>query len=225
MNKQKVLFVDDDTVFGNIIKVALEDAGYEIHYQSSLIAICAVLKEFNPDIIILDVEIGNDDGIHILPEIRLIAPETPIIFVSSHTEKDKQISALDAGAIVYLEKPFELDVLKAYIKRHTKLNNQSSIRIYIGELELDIQKRILYKDNDELGRLSQLEFALLKLLYGQKNKVVPYNQIEKIWENSIMSTHSLYNYIKKLKQSLSADKFLTINNIPGEGYMLSDKEA
>ena len=59
MGKIKVLFIDDDIALGNVVTVALDSLGYETYYQTSLVAIRSVIKELCPDILILDVEIGQ----------------------------------------------------------------------------------------------------------------------------------------------------------------------
>ncbi len=58
MDRIKVLFVDDDVALGNIVTLALESSGYEVHYQTSLVGVKTVAKEMQPDIIVLDLEIG-----------------------------------------------------------------------------------------------------------------------------------------------------------------------
>ena len=83
-NKIKVLFVEDDVALGNIVTLALDDSGYEAHYQTSLAGIKSVMKELQPDIIVLDVEIGTKNGIEIIPELKMFAPEIPILIISSH---------------------------------------------------------------------------------------------------------------------------------------------
>lgn len=108
MDKIKVLFVDDDVALGNIVTLALEEAGCEVHYQTSLAGIKNVVKEVCPDIIVLDVEIGSTNGIEVIPVLKLIAPKTPVLIVSSHGESENVMKALEAGAVSYLKKPFEI---------------------------------------------------------------------------------------------------------------------
>ena len=79
MGKIKVLFIDDDIALGNVVTVALDSLGYETYYQTSLVAIRSVIKELCPDILILDVEIGQKNGIEATPELRLILPDIPIV--------------------------------------------------------------------------------------------------------------------------------------------------
>lgn len=105
MSKIKVLFVDDDLALGSIVTLALEDAGYEVHYQTSLAGIRTVTAEMQPDIVVLDVEIGAKNGIDAIPELKQIAPEVPVLVVSSHVESDNVVKALEVGALTYLKNP------------------------------------------------------------------------------------------------------------------------
>ena len=82
MKKIKVLFIDDDIALGNVVTVALDSLGYETYYQTSLVAIRSVIKELCPDILILDVEIGQKNGIEATPELRLILPTHPFRIVA-----------------------------------------------------------------------------------------------------------------------------------------------
>ena len=157
MGKIKVLFIDDDIALGNVVTVALDSLGYETYYQTSLVAIRSVIKELCPDILILDV------GIEATAELRLILPDIPILFVSSHTESSFVTQALDAGGIAYLKKPFEIDELVAYIKRHTNTSSHASF-LQIGQLTLYTQDYILMKGEQIVKRLTLSEGKLLTLL-------------------------------------------------------------
>lgn len=77
-------------------------------YQTTLNGAKACITEAHPDIIVLDVEIGNQNGIEVAPEIKVIAPNVPVLFISSHTESHWVVQALEAGAMAYLKSPFTL---------------------------------------------------------------------------------------------------------------------
>ncbi len=68
-NKMKILFIDDDLLLGQIIATALAEEGYEVCYQNSLTAMVAVAEEVKPDVVVLDVEIGEADGIEAIPDL------------------------------------------------------------------------------------------------------------------------------------------------------------
>lgn len=225
MKRTKVLFIDDDTTLGNIVVTALVDEGFEVEYLMSLKAARTIIKEWKPDIMVLDVEIGADDGVDAMPGLRMEAPDTPIVFISSHIEGSEAARALNGGALGYLKKPFEIEELVAYINRHA--SPAAHIRVKIGLLELDAETRTLYHGEMKIKRLSKQEFALLKLLYTHQGQLVARDEIENtLWKDAVMNDHSLYNCIKKLREYLSYDENISLITIGGEGYkmLLKGKE-
>lgn len=224
MGKTKVLFIDDDIVLGNIVTVALDSLGYETYYQTSLVAIRSVIKELRPDILILDVEIGQKNGIEATPELRLILPDIPILFVSSHTESSFVTQALDAGGIAYLKKPFEIEELVAYIKRHTNTSSHSSY-LQIGQFTLYTQDYILMKGEQIVKRLTLSEGKLLALLANHPDETISRQEMEQeLWEDGYTNEQSLNNFIAKLRKYLSEDNTLELTTIPKVGYKLYRKQ-
>lgn len=220
MDKIKVLFVDDDVALGNIVTMALADLGYEIHYQSSLTAIKSVVRELMPDIIVLDVEIGRKNGIDMTPELKMIAPEVPVLFVSSHVDSSEVVRALNAGGVAYLKKPFEIEELVAYISRHTVSFHVKPAQI--GKFTLNSEDNLLMKGEEMVRKLSVFESKLLKLLMLNIDKVITREQIEReLWEDGSGNEQSLNNYIAKLRKYLSEDESLELMTIPKVGYKLS----
>ena len=143
MDRIKVLFVDDDVALGNIVTLALESSGYEVHYQTSLVGVKTVAKEMQPDIIVLDLEIGTKNGIDAIPELKLVARETPILLVSSHLDSENLVKALEAGAVTYLKKPFEMVELQAYINRFVKPFRAKGIKLGMFHLNIEENRKRL----------------------------------------------------------------------------------
>lgn len=219
MDKIKVLFVDDDLALGNVVTLALETSGYNAHYQTSLAGIKSVMREFQPDIIVLDVEIGTQNGIDAAPELKAIAPNTPILFVSSHVDSTFTVKALGVGGTVYLKKPFEIEELLAYINRYTSSFHSRGIQL--GIFDLDTEEGLLKKGDEVIKRLSQFEYKLLKTLALNLDTVVTRELIEQeLWEGTPGSEQSLNNYIAKLRKYLSEDGRLELLTIPKVGYKL-----
>lgn len=226
MGKTKVLFIDDDIALGKIVTVALDSLGYETYYQTSLVAVRSVIQELSPDILILDVEIGQKNGIEAAPELRLILPDIPILFVSSHTESSFVTRALDAGGIAYLKKPFEIEELVAYIKRHAANVSSHSSDIRIGQLTFHTKDHILMKGERIVKRLSLSESKLLTLLARNLGEPVSRQEMEQeIWEDGYANELSLNNFIAKLRKYLSEDDNLELTTIPKTGYKLCKKNT
>lgn len=221
MDKIKVLFVDDDVALGNIVSLALEDADFEVHYQTSLAGIKTVMKELQPDVVVLDVEIGARNGIDMMPELRLVSPQTPILIVSSHVESGNVAKALEMGAVTYLKKPFEIVELVAYINRFAKPFCPKGMKL--GIFHLNAEEHLLTKGDEVVKRLSALECKLLKMLALNMNEVVAREEIEReLWGEYVTesSEQSLNNYISRLRKYLAEDKRLELVTVPKVGYRL-----
>ena len=214
----KVLLIDDDTLLGNILTTALTMEGMEVHYQSSLTGLKAVVQEFQPNIAVLDIEVGTGDGITRMPDIRKVTDTLPVIIISSHTEADEVKRALQQGAIVYLKKPIDIYELKAYIERYAHEWKQTILRI--GEMELNTESRILSHQGEEVKRLTWMEYGILTLLYGNRGKSVPYTDFSELWEDTPMSEASLQNFISRVRKALSIDPTVSIEST-GKGYILN----
>lgn len=221
MDKIKVLFVDDDVALGNIVTMVLDNSGYEVYFQSSLAGIQSVIGELKPDMIILDVEIGKKNGVDVTPALKQIAPQVPILFVSSHVDSAEVVKALRAGGIAYLKKPFEIEELLAYIDRHALVS--SSNEIEIGKLLLDTGENLLKKENKVIKRLSSFECKLIRLFALNINRTLLRTQIEQeLWGDGFGNEQSLNNYIAKLRKYLRADASLELITLPRMGYKLID---
>lgn len=221
MDKIKVLFVDDDVALGNIVTLALEEAGCEMHYQTSLAGIKTVVKEVCPDIIVLDVEIGAKNGIEAIPELKLVVPETPVLIVSSHGESANVMKALDLGAVSYLKKPFEVVELLAYIRRFVKPFQPKGMKI--GLFHLKAEENLLMKGEEVVKKLSLFECKLLKMLALNLNETVTRGQLEQeLWGNDTAesSEQSLNNYIARLRRYLAGDGRLELTTVQRVGYRL-----
>lgn len=226
MDKIKVLFVDDDMALGNIVTLALEDLGYEVHYQTSLAGIKNVVKEMLPDVVVLDVEIGAKNGIEVIPELKLIVPEVPVLIVSSHLGSENVTKALEAGAVGYLKKPFDIMELQAYIRRFAKPFRPKGIEF--GIFRLKAGENLLMKGDEVARKLSMFEYKLLQLLVLNLNEIVTREQIEQdLWGKLATgsSEQSLNNYVAKLRKYLAEDPALELETIPRMGYKLSTNIA
>lgn len=216
----KVLFIDDDIVLGSIVTNALVAKGFKILFQNTLSGAKGAITEFAPDAIVLDIALYAEDGVSFIPYIKDIAPQTPVIVASSHTDYHEIQRAFDAGASDFVKKPYVPEELSIYIRKNCTAT--SSHIIHIGTLFLDTGTRILSSETGELKRLSLFEYKLLKLLANNRGEVVPREAIETELWGTIDKTneYSINNLINILRKLLSKDKSLMIDTFKGRGYML-----
>ena len=190
--KIKVLFIDDDTALGNIVTLALQEFGFEAIYFSTLIGITAFI----------------------------VAPQTPVIFVSSHHDTAMVIQALRQGGFVYLKKPFEIEELIAYIERLAQTAKPSH-QIEFDCFRLDIERSILLKNNNLFSALTPFECRLLRLLASHLGQIVPREKImEELWHGETTNDKSLNNYVNKLRKMFHDYPRIRINTYRNQGIQL-----
>lgn len=217
--KKRVLFIDDDLLLGSIVTLSLQAAGYETHYQTSIVGIDNFIFAFQPHIIILDVEIGESNGIDLVPTIRALNPNIPVVFVSSHLESSYVTRAINNGAEVYIKKPFDTEELIAYIEKYTTDSTPSILKF--SQCILNIDNQTLKVGDNRAVKLTTQESKILKLLVINIGTLVNRSDIEKsIYGEEETNEYSINNSLSKLRKHLSLDKKLKIENIYKTGYKL-----
>lgn len=222
MEKTKVLFVDDDLEFGHIATKILQVADYEVYFQNSLFGIESNIMKLNPNIIILDVMVGEENSLERINDIKLAAENIPIIFVSSDTGIETEEQAAQNGAVVYLEKPFDKEKLLMWVKRYAKRNDFSDSRlINIGTYTIDAESRILRNCGNNEKTLSNTEFATFKLLWINKGNVVSRQEFKNtVWKGIFCSDENLNNVVYNLRRYFSKDASIHLETIRGEGFKM-----
>ena len=126
---------------------------------------------------------------------------------------------MEAGGIAYLKKPFGMDELLAYVKRHTALPASSGIRL--GCLLFDPEAQTLSQDGRKERKLSRTESRLLTLLTTHLNQTVSRDEIIKeLWNDNGAHEQSLNNFVAHLRKYLSSEPALDLQAIPRVGYQL-----
>lgn len=221
MKKTKVFLIDDDIVLGYTLMPQLQEAGMDVHYQTSLSGCEAAIQSWQPDIILLDVEIGDSNGIDAMSQIQLIAPDVPVIFISSHLENEYEKQAIRHGGKRYVRKPIDFELLKTYIEMDTKQTEETS---RFGTLTVDWNRQEITFTDGSITKVPAMEIRLLKLLIANANQLVTRQQIEEaLWEkgNRGSSEQSLNNYVARLRKTLAKDTAIVLKTIPRTGYQLT----
>lgn len=223
MEPLKILLVDDDVDFGNLICMGLNMLDYKVHFQTSLAGIEEVIRQFSPSMIVLDVEIGDENGIEKAGELLSLFPSIPLLFVSSHTDISFVAEGIAAGGVHYLKKPFDIRELDAYIKRFANRRTTDK-NIIIGKYILLFEtNRLLYNDRF-VKQMAPLEKNAMILFWKNKNVSVSLDLLSKtLWgrDYSPDLDASIHNLISKLRKLLEKDEQVWIANIRGEGYQLT----
>ncbi|CAI6079565.1 response regulator transcription factor [Cohnella sp. JJ-181] len=220
----KIMIVDDDPHICEIVQVYCEREGFLSAYSHSGTDAMKLLVSFEPDLIVLDVLLANENGIDWCRNARS-RTNAPIVFLSSREEDEVKISALSDGGDDYVTKPFSPGVLMAKIKAHLR-------RVSKGRreqlLELPGLTLDFYAQTVNMGSgptfLSKKEFNLLSYMAQNVNRVVSADTLfQLIWGmESLEDTRTVAVHISNLRKKIEADtanpeRIITIR---GSGYML-----
>lgn len=224
MSKTKILYVEDETFLGKIVKESLESRGYEVLMESDGNKVLTLFRQTGPDVCVLDVMLPNKDGFTIADEIREVNQAVPIIFLTAKTQTEDVVKGFTLGGNDYIRKPFSMEELIVRIQNVLRGNSEGAKKIVsdsvqIGKYNFQLNRQVLTGGGDE-RKLSFREAELLKLLYENRDKIIDRKDIlTMLWGNdSFFNSRNLDVYITKLRSYLKEDPSLEIITIKGVGY-------
>lgn len=225
--KNKVLLVEDDTNFGQVLKNYLELNDFVVELARDGILGLAAFRREKFDICLLDVMMPNMDGFTLAEEIRNVDPDIPLFFLSAKSMKEDILNGYKLGADDYITKPFDSEVLlhkiKAVLKRNQEQQEKqhAQIEFNIGKYHFNSKLRTLQHDN-ESHTLSPKENELLTMLAEYRNDLLPREAaLKRIWgSDTYFNGRSMDVYIAKLRKYLKDDDTVEIVNIHGNGFRL-----
>lgn len=229
----KILLVEDDQNFGDVLKSYLEMYDYDVTLAIDGEAGYEAFKKGNFDLCITDVMMPKKDGFSLAKDIRNHNKEMPIIFLTAKVLKEDVLEGFKLGADDYITKPFNSEELlfriKAVLRRASKPeeNPENQREFVIGDYHFDYVLRILtYKPDDSKDKLSPKEAQLLRLFCFRINDVLQRSEaLTKIWEDdNYFTARSMDVFITKIRKYLAKDPNIEIQNIHGNGFRLYLKE-
>lgn len=224
--KTKILLVEDDSNFGNVLKNYLELNDYDVTLERDGRLGLAAFQREKFDMCLLDIMMPHMDGFTLAESIRDVDPDVPLFFLSAKTMKEDIISGYKLGADDYITKPFDSEVLlmkiKAILKRNEEARTETeNMEFDLGAYHFNPKLRQLTKGNAS-HTLSPKESDLLRMLCEYKNDLLPREKaLKKIWgSDTYFNGRSMDVYIAKLRKYLKDEKNVEIVNIHGNGFRL-----
>lgn len=224
MDTHKIMIVDDDPHICEIVQVYCDREGFVSTCSHSGSEAMELLASFEPDLIILDILLANENGIDWCRNARNLT-SAPIVFLSSQEEDEIKISALSYGGDDYVTKPFSPGVLMAKIKAHLRRvsTGRREQLLELPGLTLDFYTQSVNMGSTSIS-LSKKEFSLLSYMAQNVNRVVSVDTLfQIIWGmESLEDTRTVAVHISNLRKKIESDpadpeRIITVR---GSGYML-----
>lgn len=226
---QKILVADDAKEIRELLRIVLNDAGYEVVLAENGIEAVECFDD-SIHLVILDVMMPLCDGIDACTRIRERA-EVPILFLTAKSAESDLIEGFEAGGDDYLIKPFSCTELmlrvKALLRRShvaDKEEKKTNAQIVIEDLVLDTEIGQLLRDGEEIP-LTEIEYRILHLLATNRNHIFTAKEIyEQVWEEAFMSnsTNTVMVHIRNIRKKLgdTGPEAKYLHNIWGRGYRI-----
>ncbi len=238
MSNNKILLVEDDQNFGDVLRSYLEMHDYDVTLATDGVLGFEAYKKEDFDLCIFDVMMPKKDGFTLAKEIRERDAEMPIIFLTAKTLKDDVLQGFKIGADDYITKPFNSEELlfriQAILKRSKAAKgvaiDEDLREFFIGKFHFNYPLRILTYNpggpDETKEKLSPKEAQLLKMFAMFKNDVLPRSEaLTKIWgEDNYFTARSMDVFVTKLRKYLKKDDNIEIVNIHGNGFQLLIRE-
>ncbi|MBI9106617.1 MAG: response regulator transcription factor [Spirochaetales bacterium] len=231
MEKKLILVIEDNGRLRRYVCSNLKKAGYSVLEADSEKAAYSLLKQQYPDLILLDLRLGDYDGIEILRTIRKQEEYLPIIIVSSIDNQDIKVDGFNIGCDDYITKPFYIEELLGRVKRLLKRSaHQNEERSAISEViksgpfSLDINLLSVTKNGDPIVMRKKL-FDLFLFFVRHPGMVVSYELLyNRIWDSlDDRKEGSLYVHIRHLRSLIEDNPSRPhyIKTIKNVGYVYS----
>jgi len=230
MTSMKILVVDDDANICDMLRIYLENEGYEVISANDGNEGVNSFKMYEPDLVLLDIMLPKKDGWQVCREIREVSSK-PIIMVTAKGEVFDKVLGLELGADDFLVKPFDMKELsariKAVLRRYYSKDKQSKDEsIKFENIEISLQRYELKLKGKSID-IPPKELELLYFLASNCNHVFTRDQLlDKVWGFDYLGdSRTVDVHVKRLREKLEgiSDKW-ELKTVWGVGYKFETKE-
>jgi two-component system response regulator VicR len=223
-----VLVVDDDRELCTLLELTFRRAGLSAGVAYDAETALRAHRTERPDVVVLDINLGTDDGFDVLKEIRRAGPG-PVIMLTARDAEDDKVRGLELGADDYVTKPFSQRELVARVRAQIRraghdVPETSGPRVMrVGPLLMDVAQHLVTRDGERVD-LTVTEFRLLHALMREAGTVIPTRRLLKqVWGyddpgSSDVVRVTLHRLRRKVGDDAAEPKL--IHTVAGVGVML-----
>jgi len=224
---QRILVVEDEPDLLALVRINLEQSGFEVETAENGSDALAALRRAPPDLMLLDLMLPDVPGTEICRRIRGSAElsELPIIMLTAKADEVDRVVGLELGADDYVTKPFsprELMLRVRAVLRRQRPDTTPARVIEHGDLSLDPERHRCFVDGEEVD-LTAKEFSLLQCLMRRPGRVMTRDRLlDDVWGSDItVTTRTIDTHLKRLREKLGRAGDL-IETVRGVGYRFAE---
>jgi two-component system KDP operon response regulator KdpE len=219
----RILVVDDEQQILRALRRALVARGYEVATATDGKDALAELESFSPDLVVLDLNLPDMDGIEVCRRARTWS-QVPILILSVREDEAGKVQALDLGADDYLTKPFGIDELLARVRallRRSRTEGSPPPRFEVDGIQIDLAANRVRRDGRDV-HLTRTEWSLLEAMARHPGKLLTHRWLlEQVWGRGYQEdVEVLRVFVSQLRRKLEPDpaRPTVIVTEPGVGY-------
>ncbi len=205
------MVVDDEPNIRELLSTSLRFAGFEVHAAADGAGALQLVRDLEPDLVVLDVMLPDMDGFQVTHRMRATGRHTPVLFLTAKDDTQDKVQGLTVGGDDYVTKPFSLEEVVARIRavlRRTQVGlPEDDATLRVGDLELDEDSHEVRRAGVEVD-LSPTEFKLLRYLMLNAGRVLSKAQIlDHVWQYDWGGDANIVeSYISYLRRKIDALK-------------------
>jgi two-component system OmpR family response regulator len=216
----RILLIEDEPSLASAVVEHLVEGFNVCDWFQTVDEALSAVRTLDYDLILLDLQLPDGDGMSVLKHVRLMARYTPVIILSARDKVSDRIKGLDLGADDYVIKPFDLQELSARVATVTRrqLENASDI-VTLGPLKFDLKRRTTTRDGVPVS-LTPTEWWLMECLLRRSSVVVPKAQLEETLYafGKEVESNSIEAHVSRLRAKLGRNVIATHR---GLGYSIA----
>ena len=202
----RVLVVDDDQALAEMLGIVLRKEGYEVATCGDGARALPMIRQFRPDLVLLDVMLPSMDGVEVC---RLLRAESgvPVIMLTARTDTKDVVAGLEAGADDYVVKPFKPQELLARVRARLRRDSaDDDQKLQVGDVLIDVAGHQVTRDGEQIP-LTPLEFDLLVALASKPSQVFDRESLlEQVWGYRHAGDTRLVNvHVQRLRSKIEKD--------------------
>ena len=219
---EKILIIEDDKTIREELSILLTNNNYEVSSIEEFLDIEKSIKDINPDLILLDINLPNTDGFEVIKKIKKVTLK-PVIFVTSRNTLEDELRSLNIGGYDFITKPYNKELLLLKIRKCLdEVNPKNHKELIVNGVILDLHLSLIKYQDKEI-ELTRNEFLLMYYLFLNYPNILSKDMlIEYLWNDKFYLDENILivniNRLRNKLRDIGFDDF--IKTVRGVGYKL-----